>query len=82
VRLGARCVVSGNCIIAGRARIGAGAWIGASSSIAQGLSIGEGAQVHIGSVVVRDVAPKEAVSGNFAVPHAIHVRSVLRKRRS
>jgi UDP-3-O-[3-hydroxymyristoyl] glucosamine N-acyltransferase len=82
VRLGARCVVSGNCIIAGRVRVGAGAWVGASSSIAQGLSIGEGAQVHIGSVVVRDVAANEAVSGNFARAHAGHVRSFLKGRRS
>jgi UDP-3-O-[3-hydroxymyristoyl] glucosamine N-acyltransferase len=82
VRLGARCVVSGNCIIAGRVRVGDGAWIGASSSIAQGLSIGAGAQVRIGSVVVRDVAPNESVSGNFAVPHAEHVRSFLRGPRS
>ncbi|MGH8691141.1 MAG: hypothetical protein ACREUS_08945 [Burkholderiales bacterium] len=77
-RLGARCVISGNCIVAGRVRIGAGAWIGASSSIAQGLRIGEGARVHIGSVVVRDVAPNEAVSGNFAVAHSAHLRRFLK----
>jgi UDP-3-O-[3-hydroxymyristoyl] glucosamine N-acyltransferase len=82
VRLGARCVVSGNCIIAGRVRVGDGAWIGASSSIAQGLSIGAGAKLQIGSVVVRDVAPNESVSGNFAVPHAEHVRGFLKSPRS
>jgi UDP-3-O-[3-hydroxymyristoyl] glucosamine N-acyltransferase len=76
-RLGARCVVSGNCVIAGRVQVGDGAWIGASSSISQGLSIGEGAQVHIGSVVVRNVAPNESVSGNFASAHAAHVRRFL-----
>lgn len=81
-RVGVRCVVSGNCVVAGRVRIGDGAWIGASSSIAQGLRIGEGARIHIGSVIVRDVAPNEAVSGNFALAHAAHLRSFLKTGRS
>ena len=75
-RLGTRCVVSGNCVVAGRVRVGDGAWIGASSAIAQGLRIGAGARVHLGSVVVRDVAPNESVSGNFAIAHAAHARSL------
>ena len=80
-RLGARCIVSGNCVIAGRVQVGDGAWIGASSTIAQGLRVGEGARVHVGSVVVRDVAPNESVSGNFAVAHAAHLRRILRAQR-
>lgn len=79
-RLAERCVVSGNCIVAGRVQVGAGAWIGASSSIAQGLRIGAAARVHIGSVVVQDVGPEQAVSGNFATAHSAHVRSFLKAR--
>lgn len=78
VRIGARCVVSGNCVIAGRARIGDDAWLGASCTVATGLSIGEGARIHVGAVVVRHVAPREAVSGNFALAHAAHMRSFLK----
>lgn len=80
-RVGVRCVVSGNCVIAGRVRIGDDAWLGASCSIAQGLRIGEGARIHLGSVVVRQVAPNESVSGNFALAHAAHMRSFLKAGR-
>ena len=80
-RIGAGCVISGNCVVAGRVRIGDGAWLGASCSIAQGLRIGEGARVHIGSVVIRDVAAGTAVSGNFAVPHASHLRGLVKAGR-
>ena len=80
-RIGRRCVVSGNCVIAGRVCIGDDAWIGASCSVAQGLRIGERARVHVGSVVVRHVAPNESVSGNFAVAHGEHMRNFLKAGR-
>lgn len=81
-RVGVRCVISGNCVVAGKVRIGDGAWVGASCSIAQGLRIGEGARLHVGSVVVRHVAPNESVSGNFALAHAAHMRGFLKTGRS
>lgn len=80
-RVGARCVVSGNCVIAGRVRIGDDAWLGASCTVAQGLSIGEGARIHVGSVVVQDVAAHQSVSGNFALQHAAHMRSFFKAGR-
>jgi UDP-3-O-[3-hydroxymyristoyl] glucosamine N-acyltransferase len=80
-RIGRACVVSSNCVVAGRVRIGDGAWIGVACSIAQGLCIGQGARVHLGSVVVQDVGPNQSVSGNFALPHASHMRSFLKARR-
>ena len=81
-RIGVRCVVSSNCVIAGRVQIGDGVWVGASSSIAQGLHIGDGARIHLGSVVVRHIAPNESVSGNFALTHAAHVRNFLKAGRA
>jgi acyl-[acyl carrier protein]--UDP-N-acetylglucosamine O-acyltransferase len=81
VRVGRRCVISGNSVVAGRAVIGDDVWVGASSFVAQGLRIGAGAQIKAGSVVVRDVPPGQAVSGNFARPHAAHVRDFFRSGR-
>jgi UDP-3-O-[3-hydroxymyristoyl] glucosamine N-acyltransferase len=81
VRLQERCVVSGNCVIAGRVSVGTDAWIGASCSIAQGLTVGKRAKIKMGSVVVRDVADDEVVSGNFAIPHSLHVKAYLKSRR-
>ncbi|MGB3539496.1 MAG: hypothetical protein WBA42_15165 [Mesorhizobium sp.] len=79
VTVGTRTVISSHVVIAGRARIGADCWIGASASIANGLSIDDGASVKIGSVVIADVAAKEAVSGNFALDHR---RNLLRHARA
>ena len=55
-------------------------WIGASCSIAQGLHIGQKAHVNMGSVVVQNVRGEASVSGNFAIPHSIHVKNYLRER--
>jgi bifunctional UDP-N-acetylglucosamine pyrophosphorylase / glucosamine-1-phosphate N-acetyltransferase len=48
--------------------IGSNAFIGSNSSLVAPLSIGDGALTGAGSVVTRDVAPKERVAGNPARP--------------
>lgn len=77
VSLGDRCVISGNCVVAGRTMLEDGVWMGVSASVAPGLVIGAGAQVKMGSVVVGDVAPGQAVSGNFALPHKVNMKHHL-----
>ncbi len=66
--IGARSVVAGNC------RIGEGVWLGAGAIVSDAIAIGDRARIQLGSVVVRDVAADEVVSGNFALPHAQHLR--------
>jgi UDP-3-O-[3-hydroxymyristoyl] glucosamine N-acyltransferase len=77
VRVGERCVISGNCIVTGRTTLGDHVWMGVSASVAPGLEIGAGAQIKMGSIVVRDVAPGQVVSGNFALPHNINMKHHL-----
>ena len=56
-------------MVAGSTTIGDDVWIGPGASISSEIVIGNGASVTIGSVVVRDVAPGQKVTGNFAVDH-------------
>lgn len=77
VSLGDRCVISGNCVVAGRTVLEDGIWMGVSASVAPGLRIGTGAQIKMGSVVVGNVAPGQAVSGNFALPHKVNLKHHL-----
>ncbi len=72
--IGARAVVAGNC------RVGDRVWIGAAAVLSDALTIGEEARVQLGSVVVRNVKSGEVVSGNFALPHAKHLRFHTRQR--
>ena len=74
VKVGARTLVGGNAQIAGNVTIGEDVWIGQSATLADGISIGDRAQVKMGSVVVKNVAAEEEVSGNFAVPHVHNLR--------
>lgn len=76
---GSRCVIGGNCVIAGGVRIGNGVEIWASSSVTQGCRIGAGATVHMGSVVVQNLAEGESVSGNYAYGHRKHATDHLRR---
>lgn len=80
---GSECFIAANAMIAGSAEIGDSVWIGPSASISSQVKIGSFARITLGSVVTKDVASYEHVSGNFAIPHKIflkHLISVARGR--
>lgn len=79
VHIGARCIIPACAMIAGSVTIGDDVWIGPNSSISSQRSIGDRAFVALGSVVTRDVPSDQRVSGNFAIPHDLHLE-LLRKR--
>jgi UDP-3-O-[3-hydroxymyristoyl] glucosamine N-acyltransferase len=68
-KIGARCLLAANAMVAGSVTIGDDVWIGPGASISNEITIGDGARITIGSVVTRDVAPGQSVSGNFAIEH-------------
>ncbi len=69
VKIGKRCLIAANAMIAGSVVMGDDAWIGPSASISSEITIGDRAFITLGSVVTRNVAPGQHVTGNFAVDH-------------
>ena len=69
VKVDARTMIVANSGIGGRVSIGKDAWIGFGATIRNGLQIGDKARTNMGSVVTQNVGAKEAVTGNFAIPH-------------
>lgn len=69
VQCGERCFFAANAMIAGNVSFGSDVWVGPSASISNRLVIGNKAFITLGSVVVRDVAAEEKVTGYFALPH-------------
>jgi acyl-[acyl carrier protein]--UDP-N-acetylglucosamine O-acyltransferase len=82
VQVGEGATISSNVVVAGRAKIGDQCWIGASATISNMVSIGNRAEVRLGSVVLQDVPEGGNVSGNFAMPHARHMRQFLEASRN
>jgi UDP-3-O-[3-hydroxymyristoyl] glucosamine N-acyltransferase len=80
--IGEAATLSSHCVIAGRAHIGARAWIGASATVSNAVRIGNEARVRLGAVVIRNVPDGADVSGNFAEPHAGHMRRFLKETSS
>ena len=56
--------------VSGSVEVGDNVWIGPGVITTNGIRIGDGANITIGSVVIKDVDPKEKVAGNFAIPHS------------
>lgn len=81
VSVGSASEISSKVTLCGRARIGEVCWIGAAAVISNAISVGDGARVNIGAVVIRDVEPGRAVSGNFALDHAANLRAHLARVR-
>jgi UDP-3-O-[3-hydroxymyristoyl] glucosamine N-acyltransferase len=69
VRIGKRCLLAASVMVAGSVVMGDDVWVGPGASISSEVTIGDGASITIGSVVTRDVAAGERVTGNFAIPH-------------
>ena len=69
VQSGRGCMIVASSMIAGHVTLGENVWIGPNSSIANRLNIGDEAFITFGSVVVKDVAAREKVTGNFAISH-------------
>lgn len=68
-KIGKRVKLTACTEISGRVEIGDDCFLGPNCSISNGIKLGTGVHVTIGSVVVRDVANGERVTGNFALPH-------------
>jgi UDP-3-O-[3-hydroxymyristoyl] glucosamine N-acyltransferase len=69
VIIGKRCLLAACAMLAGSAKIGDDVWIGPSASVSSGVEIGDGASITIGSVVTKNVAHGQRVTGNFAIDH-------------
>ena len=69
VKVDSRTMIVANSGIGGRVSIGEDVWIGFGATIRNGIHIGDRARTNMGSVVTRNVGTKEAVTGNFAIPH-------------
>ncbi|MFQ8601454.1 MAG: UDP-3-O-(3-hydroxymyristoyl)glucosamine N-acyltransferase [Anaerovoracaceae bacterium] len=76
VKIGKRCMITGETTIGGRVIIGDDSWVGLSVTIKNGVSIGEKARLNMGSVVTTDVKKGESVSGNFAIPHSKFIKYI------
>lgn len=75
--IGASSVISGNCIVARRAKVEESVFVGTNSMIREYVTVNSGAQVKAGSVVIKDVATNEEVSGNFAYSHKKRLKEFL-----
>ena len=79
-RIGAATIIGANSVIAGNVTVGKQVWTGPNVAIADGLTVGDQARALMGSVVIHHVPAGETVSGNFALPHAVHLRNFVRQR--
>jgi UDP-3-O-[3-hydroxymyristoyl] glucosamine N-acyltransferase len=73
VRLGRRCLVGAGTAITGTVTIGDDVWIGPNATITSEVTIGDRANITLGSVVTRDVAADQHVTGNFAIDHEKYI---------
>lgn len=81
VQSGARCLIAANAMLAGHVTLGNDVWIGPSASISNRIMVGDNAFVTLGAVVVKDVNAGETVSGNFAVPHRLFMKNMVKMTR-
>jgi acetyltransferase-like isoleucine patch superfamily enzyme len=73
VQIGDRTLIGHGAVIAGNCTIGSDVTIGPGAICLDRLEIADRAYVTAGSVVTRCVGAGERVTGNFAIPHDLHV---------
>lgn len=76
VQCGERCMIVACAMLAGHVTLGDDVWVGPKATVSNRITIGNGAFITLGSVVVKDVAAGEKVTGNFAVPHIKFLRNL------
>jgi UDP-3-O-[3-hydroxymyristoyl] glucosamine N-acyltransferase LpxD len=69
VHINRGCFLIGNSMISGSTTLKENVWVGPGVTVSNGLTIGKNAYLTIGSVVTKNVADDEKVTGNFAIPH-------------
>lgn len=82
LQIGRNCTIGTGAMLAGMTSVNDGAVLGYDCSISNDLLIGERAVVHSGAVVTKDVPANAAVSGNFAIDHLNHRRTMNEAGRS
>ncbi len=82
VHIGHGCVIRARTLIAASALIGGNvyidedSWVGVNATVSNRIRIGGHARVSLGSVVTKDVADGQTVTGNFAIEHADFIRNL------
>ena len=71
-----RTLVAEGAVIAGNVYIGEDSWVGVNAAVSNRIRIGGHARVSLGSVVTKDVADGQTVTGNFAIEHADFIRNL------
>jgi UDP-3-O-[3-hydroxymyristoyl] glucosamine N-acyltransferase len=79
--IGTHCRIAAAVRICGSSIIGDRVFVGPNAVIANLIEIGDDARVSLGSVVVRNVEPGQAVSGNFAIDHQKFIQLWARSAR-
>ena len=69
VHIGKRCRIAALAMLGGSTTLGDEVWVGPSACISSEIKIGDRANITLGSVVTKDVASGQKVSGNFAIDH-------------
>lgn len=75
-KIGRNVLIVAHSGIGGRTEIADNAWVGFGATVSNGLNILEKGRINIGSVVTKNVASGQVVSGNFAVDHKVFIQNL------
>lgn len=81
VVVGPHCIIVGQAGLAGSVTLGTGVILGGQSAIKDHIAMGDGSMLAACSGVMKDVEPKQIVSGLPAIPHrqSLREQAALRK---